>query len=303
MHFVKKERGNSKQFTLIELLVVIAIIAILAAILMPALSSARERGRSAACISNLKQIALGCQGYTDDFNGWLPRTCWAWRSTSGGTGADVMGREPGCIAGGEYGLKSSWMAYLSSGKGNCGGTSSKIPFLKYLPTTVDSLKGVYICPSDPDTRMAQAATTSFKARGSYVMSQGVGGGNYNAKIQTNWLHINDFSKIVPYRGNARRSPGQHPWILDGANKLNSDNQKQFSSKSGINVTDAEGQADINNWIEGGIAGLGARHNACVNTAFVDGHAKSIMAPVVNTHGAEKYVRWLSPYYQDCPNVY
>jgi len=56
-------------FTLIELLVVIAIIAILAAILLPALNSARERGRSASCINNLKQCQMTTQMYADEFDG------------------------------------------------------------------------------------------------------------------------------------------------------------------------------------------------------------------------------------------
>ena len=60
-------------FTLIELLVVIAIIAILAAILLPTLQQARERGRGANCASNLKQLADFTAQYTDNYNGLNPR--------------------------------------------------------------------------------------------------------------------------------------------------------------------------------------------------------------------------------------
>lgn len=64
--------GRTRGFTLIELLVVIAIIAILAAILFPVFSRARESARRAQCVSNIKQLGLGFLMYADDHDGRIP---------------------------------------------------------------------------------------------------------------------------------------------------------------------------------------------------------------------------------------
>ncbi|MFA6290499.1 MAG: prepilin-type N-terminal cleavage/methylation domain-containing protein [Victivallales bacterium] len=91
---------SRKYFTLIELLVVIAIIAILAAMLLPALNQARKLAVSSLCKSNFKQIIMGAQFYADDSNDCLP--------PAGGSPTDLPTR-PGA----SYGF-ATWYAFVGT---------------------------------------------------------------------------------------------------------------------------------------------------------------------------------------------
>jgi prepilin-type N-terminal cleavage/methylation domain-containing protein/prepilin-type processing-associated H-X9-DG protein len=66
-------RSPRQAFTLIELLVVISIIAVLAALLLPAINLARSSARTIQCLSSMRQVGMGMQGYADDNAGRLPR--------------------------------------------------------------------------------------------------------------------------------------------------------------------------------------------------------------------------------------
>ena len=93
----KSIKTNKDCFTLVELLVVIAIIAILAAILMPALSQARERGKSADCLSNIRQLGVANTLYSDFNDGyfhgvnWLTYEFWCGKGDNGYTNIKPVG--------------------------------------------------------------------------------------------------------------------------------------------------------------------------------------------------------------------
>lgn len=131
-------RSYSSGFTLIELLVVLAIIAILAAMLLPALARAKSKAQQISCYANLRQVSLAARLYMNDYNGGLFHHHEGW-VLDDGSQVDTLPSSPAGLSGGGMGNSQAEKPWV-------------IFFQPYLQT-----RQVGFCPSDATPRSQKLA--------------------------------------------------------------------------------------------------------------------------------------------------
>lgn len=167
--------GHDKGFTLIELLVVIAIIALLAAIIFPVFASARDRARSALCLSNLRQLAQATQMYAGDWDNYLPQ------------GNDYSYQFAKCSTGLIYVYVGNMAVF------NCPSVSASVPAHKYFTSTHDYSYNYYVIGRDmtADPNCARQGNTLLIGDAARWLPTGAGtcGYRHTNNTMSNWVYL------------------------------------------------------------------------------------------------------------------
>ena len=234
---VKNKSPENRNFTLIELLIVIAIIAILAGMLLPALSKARAMAKAAACLNNIRQIGNTFSFYADDNSDWMPLCSW---NNSRYDQFDIPDATTS---------KFFWVRIASFYTTN--------QFKKYM---IDSAGKHFVCPAAP----GEAHTAEYKGNKTtvsnyrYHQALGIFYGDGNASS-----YVNSTPTTTKYYGGRNRkrckAPAESAILEDG---------RCEKVTNGLPIR----ERDYNLLLSDKTSGASIRHNGLTQLLYADGHA-------------------------------
>ena len=244
--------SRRSRFTLIELLVVIAIIAILAAILMPALSQARERAKTSSCTNNLKALAFATQQYADDNNG-RAKACTLNNNdtTSKNSSLRMLGPASQAL------YKMTLLPYLGGSYYKSGTDATQLEMVK-----------VGICPSG-------------RRDGTDLYQCALDGNNLNNSYSFN-VYLTSYDSLQGPGSNARFCQFSKVWKPASCG-LVMDVQLVYNELSSTPGTANTSGSRVFGIFRNDLMAL--RHNSGSNVAFCDGHVKYLTTSDVIVAGS------------------
>jgi len=272
------QRSEHKGFTLIEVLVVVAIIALLVAVLIPSLKSAREQAKRTTCANNLHQCALGFSAYSVDHKGTLPYRGW-FPYTIAETAHECLGK-------GGNAAKDKLLCNLGLLRGGLGVGNLLSSYRSWVGTEWN----VIYCPNmykyrDGPTGIHHLLPTPANPD---LVIFNHGGYDYVPTLMPRFRRQRPGESQADYNKASKANPGSSPNLGENnvypSDYITDSYWETLQAKQGLdigqpgNANDGEmpllpkgNQALVSDWIIG--MGISEAHNNGINALYSDGHVK------------------------------